>query len=217
MIKPECEQWREIQGYAAYMASSLGRIKAKARLSKHRAGGTRKVQECIMKLNIDRGGYNSVVVVKNGKPGSAWVHRLVAIAFHGTPEQGKIVNHIDGNKLNNRPENLEWCTPSENSKHNYKIGLQKPQKTGLGKTGRLHHASKAVIQKCHDVVIARFESAGCAAKATGIPQGSISRVCRGERKQACGYVFEYTDQDLLTSNNNRFKEQYERRAVKTVL
>jgi len=57
------------------------------------------------------------------------IHRLLAIAYIDNPENKSDVNHIDGNKLNNKLSNLEWVTRSENLKHAYALGLQ-PSKKG---------------------------------------------------------------------------------------
>jgi hypothetical protein len=67
-------------------------------------------------------GYLTVYLCFDGKRTAINVHRVVAMAFHGTRE-GLDVNHIDGDKINNRPENLEWCTRSENMRHALATGL----------------------------------------------------------------------------------------------
>jgi hypothetical protein len=63
------------------------------------------------------------------------VHRLVAKAFVPGYEDGKVVNHLDGNKLNNNPSNLEWVMPGENSTHAWMAGLvdNRGEKSGLAK------------------------------------------------------------------------------------
>ena len=67
--------------------------------------------------------YVNVVLTKNGKPKTHYIHRLVAEAFIPLIDGKNHVNHIDGNKKNNNVNNLEWCNRSENMKHAYKLGL----------------------------------------------------------------------------------------------
>ena len=80
---------------------------------------------------------------KNGKKHLLILHRIVAETFINNPHNFPQVNHIDGNKLNNNVYNLEWCTPSYNTKHALKTGLRKKSfhNTGkkLGKTSKYHY------------------------------------------------------------------------------
>lgn len=71
----------------------------------------------------DSSGYDAVTVYVNKEKRAVNVHRLIAMAFHGEPDAKMDVNHIDGNKKNNRPENLEWCTRKENMAHAERTGL----------------------------------------------------------------------------------------------
>lgn len=64
-----------------------------------------------------------------GKKKTFRAHRLVLMAFNPVENMSQLeVNHIDGDKTNNKLENLEWCSSSKNQKHAFKLGLQKPRK-----------------------------------------------------------------------------------------
>ncbi|QCZ48067.1 hypothetical protein UCCLB95_0812 [Levilactobacillus brevis] len=65
---------------------------------------------------------------KNGTHRTKLVSRLVASAFNSNPDNKPCINHLDGNPLNNQPENLEWCTYKENQLHAFKTGLNKNRK-----------------------------------------------------------------------------------------
>lgn len=78
------------------------------------------------KLSVSKQGYYCVGLKDNDRIKNARVHRLVAEAFIPNPENKPYINHIDGNKKNNCVDNLEWCTPSENSRHALAMGMLKP-------------------------------------------------------------------------------------------
>ena len=73
-------------------------------------------------------GYKTVSLWKNNKGSSKTIHRLVALTYLTNPNNLPEVNHIDGNKLNNHVDNLEWVTRSENMIHAYATGLAKQTK-----------------------------------------------------------------------------------------
>lgn len=79
-------------------------------------------------FNISIYNFNGYDFVYLTKKKMEYVHRLVAQAFIPNPNNYPCVNHKDGNKLNNRVENLEWCTYSYNNKEAYRLGLKKPHK-----------------------------------------------------------------------------------------
>lgn len=93
-----------------------------------------------MKLSKTQRGYLSVRFSFNGIPKTFFVHRLVAETFLYRENGKDYVNHIDGNKLNNSIENLEWCTHMENNCHRYIIkDLNK--KSGVKKRGKRWYAT----------------------------------------------------------------------------
>lgn len=84
-----------------------------------------RAKEGIKKPSIDKDGYKQVNLSKNGKCTTYKVHRLVALTFIPNPNNYPVINHIDGNKQNNKVDNLEWCTRSENDLHAFRLGLRK--------------------------------------------------------------------------------------------
>lgn len=68
-------------------------------------------------------GYEMVMFYKDKAPRKFLTHRLIALMFVPNPENLREVNHIDGERRNNRPENLEWVTSKENKRHAIALGL----------------------------------------------------------------------------------------------
>ena len=105
------EIWAPVPAYEdAYFVSSHGRVYSTGR-------GRRNPK--IMSPSVNRGGYKTINLIDDdGVSTTFFVHRLVAAAFcDGYDEEHNIVNHIDGNPSNNHADNLEWCTPQENTQH----------------------------------------------------------------------------------------------------
>ena len=161
----ESEQWRAVEGYPGYEVSNLGRVRKNGKLtSSHR---TRK-------------GYWQTNLYKRRKQTLHYIHRLVAIAFIPNPENKPTVNHIDGNKDNNRVSNLEWATYLENNLHAIKNHLHR-------------HYTRAVKQ--YDLqgnLIAKYKTILEASKATGVNTAGIGGACRGTYKKSGGYIWRYS-------------------------
>lgn len=131
------ELYRPIKGYEGlYEVSNHGNVRSLSRMTKGRWGSMKTSPGRQLKLNKHQLGYLRVDLSKDGKSKHNLAHRLVAEAFIPNPDNKKAVNHIDGDKENNRVENLEWCTYKENTQHALANGLLKWQygdKNGQGK------------------------------------------------------------------------------------
>lgn len=122
------EIWKTIQDTnGKYFVSNFGNVKS---IRKH------------LKKCLNGFGYLVVNIRYDGKTKTRKVHQLVGEAFL-SKEDGLVINHIDGRKINNCVDNLGYCTQSENLKHSYSIGLSKPVINIEGRNG----FSKNVIDK----------------------------------------------------------------------
>jgi hypothetical protein len=120
-------EFRNIKGIAGdkYWASACGKIKREEGVVQF-GNQKRKIGGTILSPAIDQNGYEGVGLSFEQKDSYIRVHRLVAMAWIGNIPKGMCINHIDGNKRNNNLSNLEIVTYSENSKHAYRMGLNKP-------------------------------------------------------------------------------------------
>lgn len=172
------EIWKDIENYEGlYQVSNLGRIKSFPR------NGTIK-QERILKQTIDNNGYLIVGLHKNNKAKKVCVHWLVANAFIPKKETDEVINHIDGNKLNNTLNNLERCTQSHNVKESIRLGLQIP------------HNEKPVMQyDLQENFVKEWKSACEAERQLKISQANISACCRGVRKTTGKFIWRFKEEN----------------------
>ena len=129
------EVWRDVISYdGRYQVSNFGRVKSFFDDKPH-----------ILKANKVTEGYLRLRLYKSGASQNCFIHRLVAQAFIPNPEDKPQVNHIDGDKTNNRVENLEWMTSGENISHAFKLGLSKVPK------GSKNHSAKLTPDQVREV------------------------------------------------------------------
>jgi len=154
---PELD-WAPVTNYENYyQINEQGQVKS---LHKHNYG-------YIMQQRKDRGGYYTVRLNKpEMKSSTQYVHRLLGLVFIPNPENKPMINHKDGNKLNNHISNLEWVTHSENMAHAYKEGLVKIK-------------TKPVIDMCKGETYVSIKEA---AKAINIDYGTCRNYLNGNIK-----------------------------------
>lgn len=161
------EVWKDIPGCEGrYQISNFGRAKGPLK---------------ILKPSISDWGYQRLRVTdNNSKKRSPRVHRLVAPAFIPNPNGLPEVNHIDGNKLNNRVDNLEWVSAKENKEHSIReLGVspwgRKPSSIYCKETGE------------------RYHSVAYASKQTGISSTQLFEHLKGRRSHAGNLHWAYVE------------------------
>lgn len=191
------EIWKDLPNFEElYEISNLGNVRRKERTLK----AFNRYRICSKKLKgqdlkkRELRGYYSVGLWKDGKMHNKTIHRLVAKAFIPNPNNLPVVNHIDGNKKNNRVDNLEWCTYSHNAKEAYRLNLINMSQKHIETARQLGiNSRKKIVQKdLEGNVIKVFSSGLQASRITGISQGNISQCCSKKRKSIGGYLWEYT-------------------------
>lgn len=162
------EVWKPVNGYEKlYDVSNLGNVRRKRKTNSGEAGS-------LLKVTTDRLGYKRVGLFKCGTNKKYFVHRLVATAFLGGT--GRDVNHINGDKGDNRSTNLEWCSHKENMLKAASIGLIK---------------CKPVQQIRNGSVVAVFPSLSEVCRTTGFNKSNVSNCCKGKRKTAYGFEWNW--------------------------
>lgn len=184
------ERWRDVPFDPAYEVSDQGKVASKLREVKCGPGtGKRAVPRRVLKPFLSKTtGYLQVNLTGHDRRS---VHSLVAIAFLGDGH-GLVVNHKNGVKTDNRLDNLEWVSHSENHQHAYvELGRRG---SALGKFSGEHSTSKAVLRMCPATgEIKRYEAAMDAVR-EGFDSSSISRCCHGKIKTHKGFVWSFASE-----------------------
>ena len=169
------EVWVDIDGFDGYyQVSNLGRIRSylSRGCAKHR-------EEPVILSGSLVGGYIQIALRREGRTVQPMVHRLVAEAFVPNPDKKPEVNHINGDKADNRAGNLEWTTRSENMKHAFY-------------TLHRHLGSEGKKVRCIETGVV-YPSIHAAARDVGTSAPQISAVVRGtiRAKRAGGFHWEF--------------------------
>jgi hypothetical protein len=113
------------------------------------------------------------------------LHRLIALAFIENPQNKEQVNHIDGNKINKRVDNLEWVTNSENQLHKFQIGLG----NNFTRKIKQYYLNWNFIKE--------FESITLASKELNISSFTIQSVLMNITKTAAGFIWKYSEYENI--------------------
>lgn len=180
------EEFRPLKDYEGlYEVSNYGRVKS----LKIDNGINKHEQTKILKQSINMNGYYILNLTNKSKR----VHRIVALSFLENPYNYRCVNHKDGNKLNNRIDNLEFCTSSYNNYEAYRLGLRKgglKDKFGKNYPKKLH----IVGMYKNGIMIEKFYGTGEIKRKYNFNPSLILGCCKGKYKKGYGYEWRFIDE-----------------------
>lgn len=176
------EVWKDIDGYEGlYQVSNLGNVRSL------NWGNRGCIKNLYLKPHIK--GYLQVELHKNAKRKMFTVHRLVALHFVDGYAANKVVNHKNENKHDNRADNLEWCTTSQNIRYSMELHPTNNRKRLKGKA---FLCEEPIVQMTADNHFIRVWKSAISIKSElGYNDWSIKECCKGKRHTAYGYKWRY--------------------------
>lgn len=167
------ETWRDVPGYEGrYIVSDAGRVISIPRVVERTDGRVEQLDGRTLRTSVTRKGYELVYLSKNGITKSFAVHRIVALAFMGEPEN-MTVNHKNEIKTDNRLSNLEYMTKADNKRYS----SAKPVESFDLFTGE---------------TVGRYEAISDV-ESDGYPFSNVAKVCRGERCSCHGLGWRFAN------------------------
>lgn len=174
--------FKPIKGYEGlYKVSDTGEILSIKRNNGYGSRNEDRVRKFCIKF-----GYATIVLSKDDKVKTYLVHRIVAEAFIPNPKKLPQINHRDGNKLNNRVSNLEWCDHSWNQTHARKLGIMGGERQ---KTAKLTERDVRAIRRIYPKL-----SKAELAKAFDIGPSTIDKIIKKE-------YWKYIDDPMRARNH----------------
>lgn len=161
----------EIENYPGYWVTDTGEI-----------WSTRRKNLTKLTGKVDKYGYPKVAFYYQKRIKHTSVHRIVAQTYLPNPEDKPQVNHKNGIKTDNRADNLEWCTASENNRHAFRTLKREPSQPWKGKFGKDNPGSKPVEQLTLSGELVKTFDSLHDAKRAGFDLQNVSACCRGKRK-----------------------------------
>lgn len=189
---PEHHEKYPIKGWEGlYEIDKLGNVFSLPKTITYVDGRTFTYKYRSRKSVLSGPGYFMILLSNGGVQKYVYVHRLLALTFLGDPVGNRNhVNHKNGIKTDNRLENLEWVTRSENMQHRYDVLKNKP--AALGKLGALNCGSKAIIGTSMDGQGTTIEFAALQEAArSGFSAGNICMCISGQRKYHKGFTWRF--------------------------
>lgn len=200
------EIWKQIKGYEElYEVSNLGNVRSKDKTiiqdAKNNSKSTHLYKGKTLKPMLQNNGYYTVTLCYNQKYKIVGVHRLVAQAFIPNPDNKPQVNHIDGNKMNNCVDNLEYCTAKENMQHAFKNNLINLNTEKRKEAVKLA-ISKAIKSNCKKVVRINtntnerkiYKKIDTAFRENKMSPNTLRKCLQKEIKEYKGYRWEYANE-----------------------
>lgn len=179
------EEWRNIPGYPWHQASNLGRVRSLDKVVNCRNGSRTVKGQILISYVTKWTGYAQVSILRK----NVSAHRLVALAWCPGFTPGLCVDHLNGIRTDNRPDNLEWVTASENAQRSVNLGRRK--NPYQGKFSAAHPASKAVISTNIQTGVEREFAAAMDAAREGFNGDAISRCCTNKATRHKGHTWRF--------------------------